>query len=227
MIKRHQFSASGFTLVEMAVVLVIVGLLLGGLLMPLSAQMDHSRLSEARRDLSEIKEALIGYALVNGRLPCPDTDDNGTDDGCLNTNANATSAGNLPWVELGVQGTDPWGRRYQYRINNAFSATFTLATTGNTTGVIRVCTDNTCATTEVNNVPAVIYTSGKNGSAQPPAGADELENTVLTANPKFDRTFVSHEFTAPGAANGEFDDVVVWVSPNILFNRMVAAGKLP
>jgi hypothetical protein len=26
---------------------------------------------------------------------------------------------------------------------------------------------------------------------------------------------------------GEFDDMVTWVSPNILFNRMVAAQTLP
>ncbi len=36
---------------------------------------------------------------------------------------------------------------------------------------------------------------------------------------------------APAGTNpsqgGEFDDLVVWISPNILFNRMVAAGKLP
>jgi hypothetical protein len=31
----------------------------------------------------------------------------------------------------------------------------------------------------------------------------------------------------PAAAGGVFDDVVAWVSPNVLFNRMVAAGTLP
>jgi len=30
-----------------------------------------------------------------------------------------------------------------------------------------------------------------------------------------------------GAATSEFDDIVTWLSPNILFNRMVVAGKLP
>ncbi len=218
---------NGFTLVEMAVVLVIVGLMLGGLLMPLSAQMDQSNLSKTRKDLDEIKEALIGYAMVNGRLPCPDTDGNGTDDGCSNTNSTVSSGGNLPWVELGVQSADPWGRPYQYRVNNAFSTAFTLATTGSGTGILRVCSDYSCGTLQANNIPAIIYSVGKNGGVQPPIGNDELENTALSTHAKFDRTFVSHEFAPSTAPNGEFDDIVIWISPNILFNRMVAAGKLP
>ena len=61
----------GFTLIEMAIVLMIVGLLLGGMLVPLSAQMDQRNISDTQKSLSEIKEALIGYAMANGRLPCP------------------------------------------------------------------------------------------------------------------------------------------------------------
>ena len=26
---------------------------------------------------------------------------------------------------------------------------------------------------------------------------------------------------------GEFDDLVTWISPNILYNRMISAGRLP
>ena len=46
-------------------------------------------------------------------------------------------------------------------------------------------------------------------------------------NANNNRTFVSHPPTANGAPNGYFDDIVIWISPNILINRMVAAGKLP
>ena len=47
------------------------------------------------------------------------------------------------------------------------------------------------------------------------------------SQPDNDRVFVSHTPTPSNAANGEFDDIVVWISPNILFSRMVAAGQLP
>ena len=55
----------------MAMVLMIVGLLLGGMLVPLSAQMDQRNVSDTQKTLSDIKEALIGYAIANGRFPCP------------------------------------------------------------------------------------------------------------------------------------------------------------
>ena len=31
----------------------------------------------------------------------------------------------------------------------------------------------------------------------------------------------------PGGLADDFDDVVRWVSPNILFSRMIQAGQLP
>jgi hypothetical protein len=39
--------------------------------------------------------------------------------------------------------------------------------------------------------------------------------------------FVSRNPSSPGAPGGEFDDIVSWLPTGILFNRMVAAGKLP
>ncbi len=213
---KHNF---GFTLIEIAIVLVIIGLLISTLLAPLNAQLDIKNYNQVRTDLEQIKEALYGYAIVNGSLPCPDTNGDGISDACSSVFASASTAGNLPWVTLGVQRMDPWNNPYQYRVNNAFGTLFTLSTTGTGAGILRVYTDSTLATTVANNVPSVIYSSGKNGATQPPVSADELENT--TTGVKFDANFVSHNLSPT------FDDVVVWISPNVLFNRMVAAGKLP
>jgi hypothetical protein len=55
----------------MAVVLAIVGLLLGSLMYTLSAQTEvHARDITLQR-LEQAKELLISFAIVNGRLPCP------------------------------------------------------------------------------------------------------------------------------------------------------------
>ena len=62
---------TGFTLAELVIVLLIVGLLLSGLLVPLSAQVETKRVSDTQRILDNAREALLGFAVINGRLPCP------------------------------------------------------------------------------------------------------------------------------------------------------------
>lgn len=53
----------GFTLIELAIVLVIITILVGGLAMPLSAQIEARRISETRKTLEEARETVLGYAM--------------------------------------------------------------------------------------------------------------------------------------------------------------------
>jgi len=210
----------------MAMVLMIVGLLLGGLIPTLTAQMESQRINETRNQLNEIQQALIGYAIINGHLPCPadgtiatgQANAGAKKDAC-GTNANG---GVLPWVTLGVSETDAWGRRFTYRVTPDFAlaATPFQLTTPSNLNVGLSTADNGMAS----GAPAVVVSHGPNGlgaytsaGGAPITGAvgDELDNTDNNNH------FVSHDFTPT------FDDFVVWLSPNILFNRMVAAGKLP
>jgi len=88
----------GFSLVEMALVLTVFSLMLGGMLAPLAKQYQFRREREAQRQLGEIVEALYGYALLHGRLPA------------------AVDGDGLPWAALGAPRTDPWGRPWRYRV---------------------------------------------------------------------------------------------------------------
>ena len=250
--KLHHHKTSGFTLVEMAIVLVIVGLLLGGLLMPLSAQIEQRRIGETQKALEEIKEALIGFAVANGRLPCPaiatiasgapnaglEACNGGTFGNCTQC---ANTAGVFPWATLSVSETDAWSWRFSYRVTNFFSqgitqplglgcipdtlptkASFALCSPGDN----NVCPSNAgCpATTIASTIPAIVVSHGKNG-----AGAYNTQGTLIpvstnadeAANSDGNTNFVSHTPTST------FDDLVTWLSPHILFNRMVTAGKLP
>ncbi len=218
----------GFTLVEMAIVLAIVAMLLGGLLPTISSQMEQQHRSETRKQLDEIQQALIGFAILNGRLPCPADPtiptvaaNAGVERLTCITAANAN--GVLPWATLGTRETDGWNRRFTYSITPAFGAPITL-TTPSTLDVLNASGGNSIAS----NMPAVIISHGQNGlgaylpSGTPlpkdPTHTDENDNNdILVPN----TTFVYHESTP------NFDDLVIWISPNILFNRMVAAGKLP
>ena len=62
---------SGFSLVELAVVLTIVALLLSSLMWTLSAQTEQRARDETTRRLEQGKELLLSFAIVYGRLPCP------------------------------------------------------------------------------------------------------------------------------------------------------------
>ncbi len=245
---------NGFTLLEMAIVLMIVGLLLGGMLVPLQAQMDQRNNADTQKALSDIKEAIIGYALANGRLPCPAVPSTPTGQTVSGVSAGASVpfssnvcsilVGVLPWATLGVNETDAWGHRYTYRVDTNFSDSNSSNTYGSgcspnpapanasfalcSPGTLNVLSASPSASppgvTIAGNIPVVIISHGRNAAGawtplgtQLPASsnADELENS------NGDSTFVSH------TPSTTFDDLVVWISPNILFNRMVAAGKLP
>src|SRR5215212_9621794 len=65
--------APGFTLVEMMVVLLIVASLVASLSIPLATQLQLRRNESTRQQLDEVRDALLGFAAANGRLPCPAT----------------------------------------------------------------------------------------------------------------------------------------------------------
>jgi len=69
--RRPAALARGFTLTELAVVMAIVALLLASLMYTLSAQVDQRNFEDTRRRLELVRDLLLAYAVVNGRLPCP------------------------------------------------------------------------------------------------------------------------------------------------------------
>lgn len=66
---RHQ--RNGFSLIEIAVVLLIISVLVTIVAVPLSTQLEQRRSDDTRKQIELAKEALIGFAMANGRLPCP------------------------------------------------------------------------------------------------------------------------------------------------------------
>jgi prepilin-type N-terminal cleavage/methylation domain-containing protein len=63
----------GFTLIEVTLVMLIMTMLAAALAIPLSAQLQLRRTEQTRRQLEEARDALLGFAAVHGRLPCPAT----------------------------------------------------------------------------------------------------------------------------------------------------------
>jgi prepilin-type N-terminal cleavage/methylation domain-containing protein len=228
----------GFTLVEMAIVLVIVGLLIGGLVTPLSVQLEQRRVADTQRGMEEAREALIGFAVRNGYLPCPAISaTNGLEDRDGARCSNERRIGFLPWATLGLNKLDSWNHLYLYSVTPAFADSanvFRLNTPRDITVASRDALGNFVSATAVNDIPAVILSHGRNGFGaysdagirQADAGAGNVDEkaNMNPAGQAFITRVASDNATAPG---GAYDDIVLWLSPNILYNRMLAAQRLP
>lgn len=290
----------GFTLIELAIVFVILMVLAGGVLLSLTTQIETRRIANTQKSLAEAREAIVGYALshqisssctceynpdttldtttldgdpastcpislcpatgasslalsVNRNyLPCPDlsTSDpepnwdndgvdglndlnNGAEDRYVtgvNTNSCATSTGNLPWATLGTASQDAWGNRLLYALTTSYGHSST-GFPGTNAGNLQICSTTGCTIgTVAANVPAVLVSFGPNGWGgrningsllASPTGPDELENTDADAN------YVQRAPTKPGSTSGEFDDLVEWISHDLLAGRICPAGGCP
>ncbi|HMA89615.1 MAG TPA: type II secretion system protein [Burkholderiales bacterium] len=125
---------AGFSLVEMAVVTLLVAIFLTMGLAAFRASQDAQAVSTTLAKQNAIKDALIGYLRRNGRLPCADIDFS-SPDGIENrstagdpTTACATSPSNarfglVPYNTLGLArdaAVDGWGNFFSYQVSNSF-----------------------------------------------------------------------------------------------------------
>jgi prepilin-type N-terminal cleavage/methylation domain-containing protein len=120
----------GFSLVEMAVVLAILGLLLVTAMYTLQAQQEQRSREETQRRLEQAREAILGYAVANGRLPCPANGATGVQSEVTAGAGDCTGyVGFLPAATIGFQpvdtsgfGLDAWNNRLRYAVAQNVSA---------------------------------------------------------------------------------------------------------
>jgi prepilin-type N-terminal cleavage/methylation domain-containing protein len=224
--RNQSINNRGFSLLEMAIVLAIVGLLMVGLLPGLTGQIEQQRRTETRKQLADIQQALLGFAIINGRLPCPttiaDPSNAGYGEEAASCSSNPATEGYLPWKTLGVLETDAWGSKrnntgdtwsgyWRYRVDRNFAATISLSTTFS--GDALSIKDNAGnSLTSSNERPiAIVYSTGPNLVAD-------------GQNSSFEPTGGIYQRDSPTSS---FDDILIWMSRPQLLNRLVTAGKLP
>jgi prepilin-type N-terminal cleavage/methylation domain-containing protein len=232
-------TSRGFTLIEMAIVLVIITILIGGLAVPLSAQIQARRIAETQKILEEVKEALVGYAMTHktagGKpyLPCPSLGITGTESRIGAACAN--QSGLLPWVTLGVGSQDAWGNRLLYATHDAVTNSSSGISSLPDSTWLQVCNSNTCFAGDLAlNVPVVIVSHGPNGRGARNSNSNSIQaaptGTDEIANKDGNNIFVSRTPYKPqntGEANLEFDDLVTWISYNVLYPRVCPTGCPP
>ena len=229
-------AAQGFTLLELAVVVVVVTILLGSILVPLNTQVQQRNASQTQRVLEETRDALIGYAMIHGRLPRPASSaTDGTERATLcSTDADCT--GFVPWAALGMAQADAWGKLYRYSVTPALTVKggFALNTPGDKTVRSRNGAGTPIWLVRSSPVPAVIFSQGANNfgttrdgltlASASQTNLDEADNQNNDGTRPFWARTASSSTSSPG---GDFDDQVVWIPTSLLFARMVQAGQLP
>jgi len=126
----------GFTLIEMALVLVIIGLVTTGMLKMFQGVANSARYTATQNAMHLAEQAITVYAVQNGCLPCPANgaiaDDaanagrsldagGGTYTGCTAGGCWATN-GVVPWVTLGISAAevrDGWSGRLSYHLGGS------------------------------------------------------------------------------------------------------------
>lgn len=278
----------GFTLIEIAIVLVIVTVLLGYTLAMFPVQQELKQYRQADKEMTQIIDSLYAFVQVNGYLPCPATTVSngfecridtaaGVPGACDGTNPAADTCdlwfGAVPAKTLGIEGRyrpdgllyDPWGRPYQYQVTNADSEDNDSSgtnTAGDGDGIgdmvvqggirntaisnastttldlflvtpdLSVCitdptpaaagNDTACAAAQriIGVSPAVILSTGKDAATI--ASLVQLENLD---NGPTDTVFI--KATRSDVNGAEYDDLVKWISPNILYSKMFESDQLP
>ncbi len=198
MMQRNQ---RGFSLVELSIVILVMGLLLGGLMMPLSMQRENARLRDGTDQLKSILSAIEGHALVNGYLPCPATPASAgaaapSGSGCTEQH------GFVPATTLDLNGQrnddnlllDPWGSPFRYSVSSSdvnANGAWDFVTAGDMSAVsmpllqpeLTVCSTasgasaTACSGSNVTltaGAPLIVYSLGKDWTTF--TSPDEVEN---------------------------------------------------
>ena len=249
----HASRSRGFTLVEAAMVILIVGLVVGAIAIPLATQLETSRTEETTRAVDIAQDKLLSFAAKHGYFPCPASDtSNGQEPAATNHTTGACNpwqgflpAAALGWTPVDAQGyaLDGWGNRIRYAIAsttiggvaNPFTRVNGLANAGigpvGAASLFRICgsgagiTTADCGTapTLASNAAMVVWSTGPN-TATGGLNVHESQNPNPNSTVAPDNVFVSRVHS--GGTDPEFDDIVKWIPGPIVTGKLQIAGAM-
>lgn len=254
---RFREGAAGFTLVEVAVVLLVLALLASGLSVPIAAHLQMRRHEEARKQMEQARDALLGFAAAHGRLPCPALEAGRGQESfapggdAANGECADFHAGLLPGAALGLAPLDgegfvrdPWSSA-RNRVRYAVSG---VTVNGVTRALTRANGLQSATLAGVGDAPHYLFVCASGSGATASgcgAAANHLTrkaafvllslgpNAAASAAPAGDEArnvdgdAVFVSHDASDVAGREFDDIVQWVSVHLVVHRLLTAGRLP
>lgn len=195
---------AGFTLIEVAIVMVILGLLigLGAELLPMLVK--QNKLKDNRVLVKEARTAVIGYALATGRLPYASANVNGAQ-------ASGRLSGYLPWATLGIQGRDPYTTTLFYAVDSHLANTTSVSQFKQRLGDLisgTLTPDLFCDGTNI-RAAFIVVSAGENLRADSPN--DDNNNRIIDIND-------NNQFASPTSAiTATYDDILESVSLTYLY----------
>lgn len=200
----HMKRQAGFTLVELAVVIFLIGLLASAGLSALNAQMASASISATKKKQEAIKDALISYLGKYKRLPCPATDATNGHESRVTTAVPANCTGYfgiLPYYELGLPknaALDGWENFFSYAISKQWTSTFDSTATPPANGDSK--TNDVGQAFNVGDAGVIIVNDRSATSPEAPTPISSLPAVVF---------IVSHGKNGLGAFTSKFTQNVV------------------
>ena len=203
----------GFTLIEIAIVMIIIGVLAGGGAFVMGMLTQRKARNESIDYLEQAKEAVLSYASTQGTLPQASANTDGTV-----TDGDGQADGFFPYFDLKVRPTDLYKRVLKYEINPQLDTDLTTtcnALKGGLSGDPDVVDGD--GSVSAFSVAAVLVSSG-------PMDADEDGDVfdVITSavglhegdNTDGDPNYLRYP------PNDDFDDLVVYIGEHELYSMV-------
>jgi prepilin-type N-terminal cleavage/methylation domain-containing protein len=212
--KTGKIGRAGFTLVEIAIVMVIIGILAGGGVSLIRVLTERNMRNATADYLKQTRSALISFVVNQGRLPYADSDGDGLENG---PGAGSATNGTLPYLTLQTPPTDAYRRTLHYEVNANLvsdrSATCSAIRAGLAARPMMVDGDGVGTSFPV---AAVFVSAGPmdadhNGNVFDAIGSGTFQGNNISGSPNYLR-HPPMETT--------FDDLTAYVGGNELFSQI-------